>query len=427
MADIEINISPGTAKKLLTAGKWCNDDIVISASAGKSSGSVTIVKADPNAFTFELDPDASKRLLTAGKYCERNILVTAKDFPPALVTLDIADGPIVITDTGYTVGAGEEQQWGENSDHALTITQTDPQTPSNNNIQVTSGTAEITLKGVNLTNSTQCPLAVNGNGTTATVILEGKNTLVSTAGSRAAFEIGLNSTVTIQVPDGKPNAYGSLTADGGDNSAGIGGNHRGNAGKLHIRSGTIIAYGNGYYSTGIGTGRSNGNNYMQEIVISGGHITNTGTTHFLGGGQGATTSISISGGYIVANGVGKVNADKASTQTLSISGGTIVASSTPGLTAESISITGGNIGDSYTGDIPGRTRTKLSFVTAGGSPIADTEIFVAEGDNEWNALTDEDGVVYTYLAADTTVIQAGLTYEGKVEVPISNGEGIFTQ
>lgn len=66
-------------------------------------------------------------------------------------------------------------------------------------------------------------------------------------------------------------------------------------------------------------------------------------------------------------------------------------------------------------------------MAAGGSPIADTEIFVAEGDNEWSALTDEDGVVYTYLAADTTVIQAGLTYEEKVEVPISNGEGIFTQ
>lgn len=424
MPDINIEVSPGTSKLLLTAGKWCNDDIVISAPAGKASGPVPAV-IDPAAYSFTLEPGTSKRLLTAGKYCERNILVTAKDFPPALVTLDIADGPIVITDTGYTVGAGEEQQWGENSDHALTITQTDPQTPSNNNIQVTSGTAEITLKGVNLTNSTQCPLAVNGNGTTATVILEGKNTLVSTAGSRAAFEIGLNSTVTIQVPDGKPNAYGSLTADGGDNSAGIGGNHRGNAGKLHIRSGTIIAYGNGYYSTGIGTGRSNGNNYMQEIVISGGHITNTGTTHFLGGGQGATTSISISGGYIVANGVGKVNADKASTQTLSISGGTIVASSTPGLTAESISITGGNIGDSYTGDIPGRTRTKLSFVTADGSPIVDTEVFVSEGDNEWSALTDEDGVVYTYLAADTTKIRAGLSYEQKSDVIIADGEGVY--
>ena len=90
-------------------------------------------------------------------------------------------------------------------------------------------------------------------------------------------------------------------------------------------------------------------------------------------------------------------------------------------------ITGGNVGTLYTGDVPGRTRTKLSFVAADGSPIADTDVFVSEDDNEWSALTDEDGVVYTYLAAYTTMIRAGLSYDQKKDVTISGGEGTFIE
>ena len=251
------------------------------------------------------------------------------------VELDISNGSIIITETGYSQGE-ESYNWTDGTPHALTITQADAAAPSSNYNEVQSGTVEITLQGVNLANGTRSPFLVGGSGTEATVVLEGQNTLVSNNARYAALQIGLNSTVTIQVPDGKPDGYGFLTADGGENSAGIGGSHSANAGKLHIKSGTIIAYGNKGYSTGIGTGRSNGNNYMEEIKISGGHVTNTGTTHFLGGGQGATKSISISGGYIVANGVGRVNAGKASTENLSISGGTIVTSSTPGLIAKNI-------------------------------------------------------------------------------------------
>lgn len=83
MADINVEVAPGTSKLLLTAGKWCNDDIVITALAGRSSGIVTTAMSDPSAFSFTLDPGASKRLLTAGKYCDRNIMVTANGVVPA--------------------------------------------------------------------------------------------------------------------------------------------------------------------------------------------------------------------------------------------------------------------------------------------------------------------------------------------------------
>lgn len=82
MPDINIEVFPGTSKLLLTAGKMCNDDIVISAPAGKASGPVPAV-IDPAAYSFTLEPGTSKRLLTAGKYCDRNIMVTANGVVPA--------------------------------------------------------------------------------------------------------------------------------------------------------------------------------------------------------------------------------------------------------------------------------------------------------------------------------------------------------
>lgn len=79
MSDIAIEVYPGTSKLLLTAGKWCKEDIVISAPAVKASRLVSVVEADPDAFSINLVPGSFKRLLTAGKYCDRNIMVTAND------------------------------------------------------------------------------------------------------------------------------------------------------------------------------------------------------------------------------------------------------------------------------------------------------------------------------------------------------------
>ena len=247
----------------------------------------------------------------------------------------------------------------------------------------------------------------------ATVVLEGNNTLKSTNTNYAALEIGQNSTVNIQVPEGQPDSYGTLNATGGNESAGIGGSKTVHAGTVNIKSGTIVAKG-GAYASGIGPGRYNVT--MQAIHISGGHITNIpGNTggnynHSLGEGHGdITNAITISGGYIDTNGVRGKN--------VTISGGTIVASKTPAFEATTLSITGGNIGDNYSGTIVGRELTKLYFVEEDGTPKANMEVTVAEGENEWTALTDENGVITTYLASDTKNIT--VSYESQSNVSIT--------
>ena len=322
--------------------------------------------------------------------------------------LDITEGSITITSSGYKQGNSPEVSWGA-GDHALTITGSS----TSSQILVQSGNPTIRLKNVSLTNASGSPISVSSNAV-ATVVLEGNNTLKSANTNYAALEIGQNSTVNIQVPEGQPDSYGTLNATGGNESAGIGGSRAVHAGTVNIKSGTIVAKG-GAYASGIGPGRYNVT--MQAIHISGGHITNIpGNTggnynHSLGEGHGdITNAITISGGYIDTNGVRGKN--------VTISGGTIVASKTPAFEATTLSITGGNIGDNYSGTIAGRELTKLYFVEEDGTPKANMEVTVAEGENEWTALTDENGVITTYLASDTKNITVSYESQSNVSVTI---------
>ena len=322
--------------------------------------------------------------------------------------LDITEGSITITSSGYKQGNSPEVSWGA-GDHALTITGSS----TSNRILVQSGSTTIRLKDVSLTNASGSLISVSSNAV-ATVVLEGNNTLKSANTNYAALEIGQNSTVNIQVPEGQPDSYGTLNATGGNESAGIGGSKTVHAGTVNIKSGTIVAKG-GAYASGIGPGRYNVT--MQAIHISGGRITNIpGNTggnynHSLGEGHGdITNAITISGGYIDTNGVRGKN--------VTISGGTIVASKTPAFEATTLSITGGNIGDNYSGTIAGRELTKLYFVEEDGTPKANMEVTVAEGENEWTALTDENGVITTYLASDTKNITVSYESQSNVSVTI---------
>lgn len=442
MADINVEVAPGTSKLLLTAGKWCNDDIVITALAGRSSGIVTTAMSDPSAFSFTLDPGASKRLLTAGKYCERNILVTAKDFPQPLVALDIADGPIVITDTGYTQVDGAEIPWGDNTAHEITVTGTSNGT---NNIVLKGGNPVITFQNVSMiVTAADMPgiLLYGGTGAglsravNASLVLVGENSIFCSASASTPIQININALLNIRgsgrlnaesdrnncpsigCGDANTYAYTSATGDAGRNNG-----YR-SSGNLTIKSGTINA-------TGKGRGTNQhvaaiGDSYYAnfgDITIEGGTVTLVNKDTVGCGMSG--DSITIRGGLLIDT-TGGLKGGVHAQESFTMSSGTVRTSSVLRLgTPDSVEVTGGNIGTLYTGDIPGRTRTKLSFVSSDGLPIADTKIFVAEGDNEWSALTDEDGVVYTYLAADTTTIRAGVSYDQKKDVAISGGEGVF--
>ena len=268
-------------------------------------------------------------------------------------------------------------------------------------IQVESGTVDVTLKDINLTNSSRSPFQVNGNSV-VTVILEGENTLTSTHTNSAALAIGSESTVNIKVPDGQSDAHGILTATGTVQAAGIGGGRTIESGTVNIQSGTIVASA-GTYVSGIGPGRKHD---MEAINISGGHITVSGGC-LLGqyndnSSESCADRITISGGYINANGI----------------------------KGDSLTILGGNICGSYSDTISGRVLTKLYFVADEyGTPKANTEVTVTEGKapdaNTWTAYTDENGIITTYLADATTEISATIAEQKYDKISVSNHQALI--
>ena len=323
------------------------------------------------------------------KVYSKEVAITVNTYVSEAPTgeLDIAEGSVAITSEGYQQGNEPLIQWGENTAHALTITQSaEGQLPYYIHI---STNAQITLSNIDLNGSAGSYGAVwiEGNAT-VDLILQGENTLITEHDGFAALGIASGSTVNIQVPENEPDSYGVLNAKASYGSAGIGAGHNRAAGTINIQSGTIVATGN---AKGAGIGGARGSGSVQAINISGGHITNLGS-HPLGGGEKKTAQLSISGGTIV---------------------------SPSGLyNANTFSITGGNIGNSYSDPIAGRKLTKLYFVDGEGKPKAKMEVTVAEGENEWTALTDENGVITTYLASDTNSIKVSYESQSNVSVTI---------
>lgn len=209
------------------------------------------------------------------------------------ILLDIAAGPILITATGYTQGGGTEVLWGDNTNHALTITQSRSGSIANY-IQVPADAA-ITLKNVNLNGAYSGAIPESSdfgpffiyNNAHVELILQGDNTLQS-AVAAAGLEVYTGSTLTIRAPEGEDDSFGKLTAIGGAEAAGIGGSCQRGAGTVRILSGAIDASCSGAYASGIGPGKSQN---MEAVEISGVKIDTNG----LGG-----TSLIITGGYFTA-------------------------------------------------------------------------------------------------------------------------------
>ena len=440
MNDTIITLESGTSKLLFTAGKYCDGDIIINALEGESPIQLHGIKTDSNIFSFTLKPGTSKRLLTKNKYCDRNIVVTSTGVQPA-VMLDIENGPIVITDTGYSQNSEEETPWRDNIGHEITVTGT---SDGSNNIVLKGGNPIITIENVNITvteAATPALLLYGGTGAgieravKASLILAGDNSILCY--DSTPIQININAVLTIfgdgilhvetnrgNTPgigagDSNPLAYTSATANVARNNA-----YR-NTGNLIVSGGTINAVGNGR-----GTNQrvaAIGDSYYANfggVTVKGGTL-NLSNKDLNGTGISGDT-ISIDGGLINDNTGGSRGGIDAQ-NSFKMSSGTIRTEATLRLatTDTTISVTGGNIGTLYTGEIPGRTRAKISFISSDGFPISNTEIFVSEASNEWSALTDENGIVYTYLDENTTVIRAGLSYEQKSDVIIADGEGVY--
>ena len=195
------------------------------------------------------------------------------------VSLDISAGSIVITETGYTHGAGEETPFTGR----YIITQSDP-SPTANTVAVTSGAADITFTSkTNIdvsSTSGACAFSV-ASGASAAITLS--NSVVLKSGSSCAgLQVPTGAAVTIRASK----SYWSLTATGGAYGAGIGGGSSTPAGNITVESGMITANG-GSSAAGIGGGsHAAGTGTGETIRISGGTVTANGGSGGAGIGGG---------------------------------------------------------------------------------------------------------------------------------------------
>lgn len=231
-------------------------------------------------------------------------LVPAHAEDASSVELDLAQGSIVISATGYAQDGGVETPYtGE-----YTIVQTDT-TYVDKTIAVTGGEHKITMGSkveidVHAT-SQACAFSI-ASGASVDLVLKKVVTLKS-GSSRAGLAVPTGAAVTISADS----RYGALNAAGGDSGAGIGGYYGNNTtlysgGSITILSGTVEATG-GSSAAGIG-GYGTGTGKDEQIHISGGKVTATGGSGSAGIGGGAGGDGTGTNGQIIIDGTAVVTA-----------------------------------------------------------------------------------------------------------------------
>ena len=193
-------------------------------------------------------------------------IVVSSGIPAYAGTWDIADGNITVKagdaegpnnvkqgDNDFVKDEGDTVITGKSDEHTVTID------TSEGNVDVTfddlkidvSGKAEVDGSGDSPVDAGKAAVTVQGDHD-ATIELDGKNELKS-----GSYNAGLEKneheaegTLTIKDDKGKD---GSLTAEGGDGGAGIGGGKESTGSNITIRGGTVEAVG-GSSAAGIGDG-----------------------------------------------------------------------------------------------------------------------------------------------------------------------------
>lgn len=221
------------------------------------------------------------------------------------VTLNLAQGSIVISATGYAQDGGAETPY--TGDYTIVQTNT---TYVDKTISVTGGAHKITM-GSKVEIDVHalpyvCAFSI-AKGASVELVLTRPVTLKS-GSNKAGLAVPSGAAVTISA-DGR---YGALNAAGGSYCAGIGGingnsgNSYGSGGSITILSGTVEATG-GYGAAGIG-GCSIGTGQDEQIHISGGTVTATGGAGSAGIGGGSGYSGTGENGQIVIDGTAVVTA-----------------------------------------------------------------------------------------------------------------------
>ena len=199
------------------------------------------------------------------------------------VTLDLSQGSITISATGYTQGGGDETPFTG----AYTIEQSDKSNLTNT-ISVETGTHQITMNNVDIDVSSvsgASAFSIASGRWDASVDLKLAGQVRLKSGENAAGLSLYANRATVIISALSPS--GTLTAEGGKNGAGIGGGYLVSGGNIKILSGTVDALG-GENAAGIGGGYyGNGTGANGVLRISGGKVTATGGNSGAGIGGGS--------------------------------------------------------------------------------------------------------------------------------------------
>ena len=200
------------------------------------------------------------------------------------VTLDLSQGSITISATGYTQGGGDETPFTG----AYTIEQSDKSNLTNT-ISVENGTHQITMNNVDIDVSSvsgASAFSIASGRWDASVDLKLAGQVRLKSGENAAGLSLYENRATVIISALSPS--GTLTAEGGKNGAGIGGGRAVSGGNITILSGTVNARG-GENAAGIGGGYDgNGTGMGGKITLDGTANVTANATSGAGIGSGST-------------------------------------------------------------------------------------------------------------------------------------------
>lgn len=259
-------------------------------------------------------------------------LVVGMTLPAFADTWYIDNGDISISagENGNNVTQGSTTK---ENDTDTVIKSNDSSTASSNTVTIDAGegkTVNVTLDNVTINvdegyqhgydpNAYKTAVSVTGSGNT-NIELNGNNTLTSGYGHAGLEHNKTDDSGTLTIQDeknddgsakgGASDTTGSLTANGGFHSAGIGGGD-GHDGQVTITGGEITATG-GYGAAGIGggTGNEQAVGGDGDVTISGGTITATGGSlgAGIGGGAYGNGTVTVTDGDITAKATGNYGA-----------------------------------------------------------------------------------------------------------------------
>lgn len=258
-------------------------------------------------------------------------LVVGMTLPAFAQDWYIEDGDISISagENGNNVTQGSTTK---ENDTDTVIKSKDSSTASSNTVTIDADegkTVNVTLDNVTINvdegskygyepDAYKTAVSVTGSGNT-NIELNGNNTLTSGYGHAGLEHNKTDDSGTLTIQDeknddgsakgGASDTTGSLTANGGFHSAGIGGSD-GHDGQVTITGGEITATG-GYGAAGIGggTGDTDAVGGDGDVTISGGTITATGDYGAgIGGGRYGNGTVIITGGDITAKATGDYGA-----------------------------------------------------------------------------------------------------------------------